>query len=1188
MDNKNKTFGQREEQYRRIIEHVEDTLWACDLDVKLTYVSPAGKKTSGYSPEERIALSLDKVLKPASLEILKRIINEQRIKDKNSSPSPERPIRCNLENYHKDGSTYTTESSISFSRNAKGELIGLIGSSRDITERTRATAIIKAIHNSTFLVTGEQYFSDLVYQLSSTLNMRYAFIAKVENGISQTLAFCKDGQITDNFAYSLIGSPCENVVAGSLCYYPENASALFPREEAIQKMAVESYIGAPIPDTAGNVQGLLVLMDDQPIDDAPLLTSILEVCADRTGAEMNRLKTELKLQESEEQFRALFEQSLDSCFNYDQGGKIISANESMLKTFGYSREELTVTNVLALIPQTADAREAYKTALAQIFATGQTRHEGQLVKKSGETFPCEFTGKLININGKQVIQSVVRDLSVEHQIRARDKAAQLELQSLFNGLHTLIAIIKTDGTVTFTNTTSLTKSQNSQGTTLGQKLWDYPVFHYDPALQARVKSDIAAATAGGHTCRDVEIQSNQGLRWIQLSIHPICNNAGGIDQLIIEGTDIDQRKKMASQAIAAEERRKAFRVQAPMAVIEWDTRTYQIKEWNAAAENLFGFTVDEACGKSPDFLTPHGVHINKENIVHELSSGHSQSKVISKNHTKDGHIIHCEWYNSPIVDNTGGLIAAMSIVRDITAEKRAQHVLLNREAEQREILNSILDAVFTLDETTKTLSFNQAAENLFGYPAQEVIGQSCLKILPDHHREQLQYFLQRYIESGDQKYLGVSGDIEGLRKDGTIFPSRISIATLKEKRPGKHRFIVSMQDLSRFKQQEEQLRRSQKMDALGKLTGGIAHDFNNMLGIITGYADLLQTILSDQPKPEKYAREIARAGERGAQLTKKLLGFSQQKISTAEVVNINVQLDIQEHMLKKSLTPRITLAFDFQPNLWPTYIDSGDLEDAVLNISINAMHAMPEGGKLSIRTRNIHSSDITTPTPDLPPGDYVLLDITDTGCGMDEQTRERIFDPFFSTKGDLGTGLGLSQVYGFIERSKGLIKTHSKIGHGTGIAIYLPRHHAEVTNNIKTPMKGAFQASLQGQESILVVDDEVALLNLTTAILSQQGYHVIPANSAKQALNILKSTPVSLLLSDVIMPEIDGYELAAIVQEQYPKVKIQLVSGFTDDRSSGNSNATLQKNLIQKPYRATVLLEKLRVLLAQPPATNPD
>ena len=1174
-----------EKKLRHVAEHVKDVLWACDDKLNITYVSPSMERTSGFTSEERIDQPIDQNMTPASAKIFKRIVTEHLSQLKKTNHN-DLPIKCQLEAYRKDGSKYPVETSITFVRNESGKITGLVGSNRDVTERNRAEAIIKAIHKGAFLVTGKEYLRNLVCQLSTALDMRYAFIATIKNHHAQTLEFYKGGEPSANFSYNLTGSPCEKVIADSSCYYPSDAAALFPLDENLRAMDVESYFGTPVPSSTGGVLGILVLMDDKPREDIPFLEQVLQECADRTGAEISRVQAELNLAESEEKFRALFEQSLDPCFTYDRLGNILYANQSMLSTFGYSEDDINAINALALIPNTTEAREKNKRAVAEIFSTGQARYEGWLTKKSGHVFPCELTGKLINIKGEKVIQGVIRDLSGQYRAQAQEKAAQKQLQNLFSGLHTLIAVIDTNGLVTFTNTsaTPLTKNLKPKDIQLGRKLWDYRVFNYSCETQALVKSDVNKAIKGSHTHRDLKIlTSKNNLKWIQLSIHPIRDEQGKIKQLVAEGSDIDQRKRLEQQLLAAEERRKAFRIQAPMAVLEWDMMTNTITEWNAAAEKMFGFDFNDVKGKGPDFLTPKGAFINKQKIAYSLTIGKDQAKIISKNRTKNGDIIRCEWYNSPIFDKSGNVIGAMSVVRDITAERRAQQLLLNREAEQREILDSILDAVLTIDETGEVTTFNKAAEDLFGYCAEEMIGQSCLQLFPENYLAQLRHFLRRYLETFDPKYLGVSNEIEGLRKDTSTFPSRMAAAALSESREGKHRFIVSIQDITRFKEHEEQLRRTQKMDALGNLTGGIAHDFNNMLGVITGYANLLQTTLVNQPKLEKYASEIARAGERGAHLTEKLLGFSAHNISPAEVIDINAQLQLQEHMLKKSLTPRIQLILDLDQHLWPSCLNSGDFEDAILNMSINAMHAMPEGGTLSIHTSNAHINNTDAIAKGLPAGDYVLLRIADNGYGMDEKTRERIFDPFFSTKGDQGTGLGLSQVYGFVERSKGRIKTSSKPGTGTEFALFFPKHYTDVKKSVKRLNHEPPQPVFAGQKTILVVDDEVALLHLMEEILSQQGYQVISVDSAKKALDILKTTPVDLLLSDVIMPEMDGYQLAATVQAQYPDLKIQLASGFTNDRNSSQLDTNLVENMIKKPFNISELLSKTRTLLEERP-----
>lgn len=406
---------------------------------------------------------------------------------------------------------------------------------------------------------------------------------------------------------------------------------------------------------------------------------------------------------------------------------------------------------------------------------------------------------------------------------------------------------------------------------------------------------------------------------------------------------------------------------------------------------------------------------------------------------------------------------------------------------------------------------------------------------------------------------------------------RLNVALLPDDGSGVKRFIGSCLDVTIQKQQEEELRRSQKMDALGKLTGGIAHDFNNMLGVILGYTEMLAMNVEDGSKLAKYAEEIYHAGERGAALTRKLLAFSRQQQTEPEIININAVLKDDQHMLEKTLTVRIGLKFQLADDLWPVSLDKGDLEDAILNLSINGMHAMPDGGTLMMTTENVHISPQESKILDVEQGDYVLLSISDTGVGMDEVTRSHIFEPFFTTKKDKGTGLGLSQVYGFVERSGGSIRVYTEPGEGTSMAMYFPRHYGQINANLDEQTDA--DELFRGKETILVVDDEVALLDLAKEILSHYGYHVLCANSAERALRLLSKEHVDLMISDVIMPKMDGYELATQVRDIYPNIKIQLASGFSDDRHRTVEDDVLHREILHKPYTTNNLINRVRILL---------
>ncbi len=379
---------------------------------------------------------------------------------------------------------------------------------------------------------------------------------------------------------------------------------------------------------------------------------------------------------------------------------------------------------------------------------------------------------------------------------------------------------------------------------------------------------------------------------------------------------------------------------------------------------------------------------------------------------------------------------------------------------------------------------------------------------------------------------------------------------------------------------ESQLHQSQKMEALGNLTSGIAHDFNNMLGVILGYSELLKLKPIDPVKLDDYVDHIEQAGKRGAKLTKKLMSYTRKQDLEASQLDINELILGQQDMLQKTLTVRIKLNFELADDIWSIWLDQSDLVDTILNMSINAMHAM-EGSKeksqLTIRTQNKTLNSLDAKTFGFEKGEYVELSIMDTGCGMDENTISNIFDPFFSTKGEKGTGLGLSQVFGFVNRSGGFIRVNSLLGEGCRFDLYFPRYNLEYSS-VEQVDNGDIKPST-GCELILVVDDEEPLRQLATELLSSNGYQVFSCESAKEALSILAEHKIDLMLTDIIMPNMDGYQLSVVVQEKYPAVKIQLVSGFADEKNKSLLTKDVHENLLNKPYNSKLLLRVVRQLL---------
>ncbi len=477
--------------------------------------------------------------------------------------------------------------------------------------------------------------------------------------------------------------------------------------------------------------------------------------------------------------------------------------------------------------------------------------------------------------------------------------------------------------------------------------------------------------------------------------------------------------------------------------------------------------------------------------------------------------------------------------------------------------------------------YTYASENvvdIIGYYPDEIIGRTPFDLMSAKESERVSGMFRDIISAQgkitnlDNWYIHKSGKHVCLRTNGLpVFDANGQLTG--------YRGVDK--DVTEQKEMNDLLMRTQKMDALGKLTGGIAHDFNNLIGVIIGYTELLQNNLPVDDKLNKYAHQINTAVERAKKLTAKLLTFSRKESIATEETDINQLLRNDQQLLEETLTARIKLSYELEVDLWPVCLDKSVLQDSILNISINAMHAITDTGTLIIKTQNVSLDAESAGQLNIKPGDYAVVSFSDTGAGMDEVTQRKVFDPFFTTKGDSGIGLGMSQVYGFVQQSYGAIHVSSQPGLGTQIVIYLPRYisSASVEPELKT-VSSSWDYS--GHETILVVDDEDALCNLANDILVKHGYKVLCASSAEKALEILETETVDLLFSDVIMPGMDGYELASRVNENYPDIKIQMASGFTDIRHKSEFDEKMHQQRLLKPYSSKVLLHRIRALLDRP------
>jgi two-component system cell cycle sensor histidine kinase/response regulator CckA len=498
---------------------------------------------------------------------------------------------------------------------------------------------------------------------------------------------------------------------------------------------------------------------------------------------------------------------------------------------------------------------------------------------------------------------------------------------------------------------------------------------------------------------------------------------------------------------------------------------------------------------------------------------------------------------------------------------------------QAHLLNVAVEAVTAADAAGRITFWNQFAERLYGWSAEEALGSNLFELMLAKTAVDQSEEIESLLRAGDSW----SGELIAHRKNGEIFPVFMTVAPLRDE-GGEVKGLVGVSaDISKRKQLEEQLRQSQKMDAIGRLAGGIAHDFNNLLTAITGYSQIALLKLHSEDPLRKDIEEILKAGERATGLTRQLLAFSRRQVLQPRVLDLNSVVIGMEFMLRRLIGEDITLVTKLAPDLGKVMADPGQVEQVILNLVVNSRDAMPTGGTLTIQTADINlSEDYSHQNYRARPGLYVMLAVSDSGCGMDELVQSRAFEPFFTTKeSGKGTGLGLSTVYGIVEQSGGDIRLYSQAGQGTTFKIYLPRIE-EKEKKASISVHPA-EVPLRGVETILLVEDEDAVRNLIRSILRQNGYTVIESRHGGEALLICEryEGPIHLLLTDVVMPQMGGGELADRLRPLRPTMKALYMSGYTDNDIIRRGAPDAESRFLQKPFTPEVLLRKIRGLLDQ-------
>ncbi len=546
----------------------------------------------------------------------------------------------------------------------------------------------------------------------------------------------------------------------------------------------------------------------------------------------------------------------------------------------------------------------------------------------------------------------------------------------------------------------------------------------------------------------------------------------------------------------------------------------------------------------------------------------------------DGRELQVESMVKPVLYN--GEASTQVVFRDISERKKAEQKLLQSEERFHKafhvnpepiVINSFPEGRF--------VDVNESFLRVTGYRREEVIGYTARETNLWKRPEDRARYLERLTEKGSVHDLEIIFQTKsGEQRVGLVSADLIDIASQKCA-------IAVFKDMTERSLLERQFRQAQKKEAIGQLSGGIAHDFNNLLGVILGYSDILQLQLEPSSKAYRNAEQIKKAGQRAASLTRQLLAFSRQQVLEPTIMGLNTIVVDAEKMLRRLIGEHIELRVVLDPDLGRVKADQGQMGQIILNLAVNARDAMQRGGTLTIETANIVVDDsYVRQHPPMSAGSFIMLRVTDTGVGMDAETQARIFEPFFTTKGPgKGTGLGLATVYGVVKQSGGFLWVRSKPGQGTTFEILLPRVDEPIATVAATPHSAG---SHRGSETVLLVEDEAALRELILEMLRQEGYAVLEATNAVEAIEVAQQAPrkIDLLLTDVVMPGMNGSELADQLVSLYPGIRTLYMSGYTEFAVPLSNILQQERPLLQKPFTRQSLARKVRDVLenSRPPA----
>jgi PAS domain S-box-containing protein len=1195
-----------EESYRGIVEKAEEIIYRTNAQGRFIFCNPTGVRILKYSESELHGLHYLEVItpdqRPAAAEFYRRQLID-------NIPSTYYEFSA----LAKDGSEVRVGQNVQLVTE-NGRLAGFQAVARDMTERKRSDEALRNL---------EEYRN--LFQLANDailiLDAAEGTVLDVNDRACEAYGIARD---------QFIGCKLQDISRDASA-----APHLLERTRAEGKLQEFEVVHV-------RSDGLLInFLINTSLIEYQGRHAILSINRDIT----ERKRAEEQLRESEESYHRLIEMSPDGIIVH-KDGILQFVNSAGLKLVGGSCEsELIGKSVIDLVQpayRELMSNRIHKLQRGELLAPVEVK----VTRLDGMEIDCEVLSVPFTHKNQPAVQVVVRDITERKRAQEALRESEANFQRIVEISPDAI-IVHRDGVIDFVNNAGVKMiGAASKSELIGKSVFYRipPAYHVEMAERvARLQHGELPAPVEIKLTRlddseiDCELLSVPFKRGDHFAVQVI-----GRDITRRKRAEQEQQRLQGERDELLEQLQLQMEFM-PMAFMLMDAN-FHTTYWNPAAERIFGFSKEDVLGTEGHLqIIPPDSRLFMQDMLQRLAAGESPSSNSSDNITRDGRRITCDWYAAPLKKADGTFVGLMSMAQDVTEQKQVAQAL--QEANQRAltdyerlverfamlgqtlgnardltiIFRALRDfAVLSVpcdgmmislyDAEKKTRRFSYCwADNMEFDPGEIVdmpVGngltgraiKSGSVVIQNKFDEEMRHSQTTMIvgECSEGKT-----PLSALSAPMTIMGRTVGCVEIQSYQAGAYEqghatamrmaanlaatAVENVTLIDRDQLKEEQLRQSQKMDAIGQLAGGVAHDFNNLLTVINGYSDLALRKLGTDDDLRKPLSEISKAGVRATALTRQLLAFSRRQMLQAKVLDLNSVVTEMDTMLQRLIGEDMDIVTLLKPSLGQIKADPGQLEQVLLNLVVNARDAMPRGGKITIETGHAYLDEAyAREHAGVRTGHYIVLTVSDTGTGMDAETQKRIFDPFFTTKEvGRGTGLGLATVYGIVKQSEGSIWVYSEVGTGTTFRVYLPRVD-EVAEGEE--LSGDARAVPGGSETILLVEDEDLVRNLATEVLEEFGYAVITASNGAEGLRVSKEFEgrIDLLISDVVMPQMSGRELAQHMSVLRPETKVLFMSGYTDDAIVRHGILEEDMAFIQKPFLPDALARKARELLDIP------